>query len=540
VNSDRMRSIERARRKVASFLDVFAAGNEVDYGSPILGTGYDDPLSDKDSLRKVVGDKLYQSCDLATVQEFLRQPECLARLKHGSSSRYPPYTVPVTVGDSLESQVGKILVKHPDLHLKTRAGDAADRYVRRLFDSVKCSSLVPSPLMVAAASFDGKKNLGYPHFVSDRGLLSEYYERSWEIGNRGFPLDDALAHPGLIGARSVPRGPYSYAKTRFITQWSRVLGNWEKTLFIPLFDALSKSPTFCAWSGPEVTNVVITNFMRRSEGPVLSLDYTGFDASVPFEVIDRVFALIKERFAGWAASLVDFVHTGFKGSGLETPGRYINGDERRRGVPSGSVLTNLIGSLVNLWVMAYACSLNKGCILSAFVQGDDGVYTFRGIRSIANLASTILSEFGMVIKMDPSKNLISDREVMYLQMHHHRDYEVDGLFKGVRPVMRGVMNMMSHERAPMQVAGWSRKYNTYRMLQQANNCADHPRFEGLCVLLWSLDGYLKEALDKIQRGDREVYIANQLLDVGGGERGKLPVRELVWSPVVRMLNRIRA
>jgi len=532
VDNGRMRSTERDCHVLACFLGVFATGVEDDYAPPLIGQAWRDPAADKDAARKSTRDSLWDCCDIGSVPEWLRVAE--QRQTYGSSSRRPPYAVPATIGDSLHDQVSKVLVRHP-VRLNHKAADRADKLLNRLFCSVKGGKLVPVDLKTAAASFSGRTSLGYPRFVSDKLRLSEYFEESWCLGESGFPLESALNYPGVIGARSVPRGPYQYSKTRFITQWSRVLGNWEKTLFIPLFDRLSQHASFCAWLGQKGTDITVTDFLRRSRGPVLSLDFTGFDASVPFEVLNRVFTVLKSWFVGSAAPLVDFVHAGFLGSGLFVPGRYIDGAERMRGVPSGSVLTNLIDSLVNLWVMEYTACLNKGGVRSALVQGDDGVYTFCGIANIPSLAGTLESELGMVMKMEPHKNLISDSEVMFLQNHHRRDYVVHGLNVGVRPVMRALIGMMSHERAPMQKTGWDKKYNTYRTLQQANNCANHPRFEELCVWLWGRDAYIKEALEKIVRSDPEVSAANALLDVGNGERGKLPVRELLWSPVVQRL-----
>jgi hypothetical protein len=434
----------------------------------------------------------------------------------------------------MQDQVDSVCRSHPRLVLKRRAREAADRFLNDVFRSVKGGPLKPIELPEAARSFDNK-NLGYPHYVKDRGLLGEYFERSRLLGESGFLLEDATCFPGLIGGRTVPRGPYLYGKSRFITMWSRVLGNWEKTVFVPLSERLKQLPGFCAWAQPRDVDREITRLLYRNEGPILSLDYSGFDASVPFEVIAQVFTLMKAWFGDNANPLINFIHRGFIGSGLHVPGRYIHGEERKRGIPSGSVLTNLIGSLVNLWVMAYVCALQKGSIGSWFVQGDDGVFTFSSKINIPLLVETLLSEFGMVIKLDLNKSLVSATRVMYLQNTFSTSYCIKGWYPGVRPVERAVMGMMVHERAPQQLDGWSRKYNAYRWLQQANNCLNHPRFEGLCLWLWSKSTYIKEALEKILRGDPEVYLANRLLDVGSGERGKLPVSELSTSPVVRLL-----
>jgi hypothetical protein len=275
---------------------------------------------------------------------------------------------------------------------------------------------------------------------------------------------------------------------------------------------------------------------------MLSLDFTQFDAHVPFEVIRHVYAIMASWFESESAPLFAFLQNAFCHSGLFCPPPH-NYVERRRGVPSGSVLTNLVDSLVNLWVMAYTAAFQGASVLAAMVQGDDGVYVFDRDISYSALSADLFKELGMTIKMEPDKNLVSNMQVMYLQNIHRKDYtgisSPKGYYVGVRPLQRAATNMLGHEHAPARKGqsgeGWMVKYNTYRFLQQVNNAAEHPRFAEMCVWLWSRDGYLKEALAKILADDREVYIANQLLDVGMGERGKLPVSELAKSPVVKTL-----
>jgi hypothetical protein len=271
---------------------------------------------------------------------------------------------------------------------------------------------------------------------------------------------------------------------------------------------------------------------------MLSLDFTQFDASVPFEAIKRVYAIMASWFETDTRPLFKFLEAGFLYSGLMCPKPH-NYVERLRGIPSGSVMTNMVGSLVNLWVMAYSAHLCGGSVLAAMVQGDDGVYAFRGIDDFGALSRCLQSELGMTIKMDPNKNLVSTTEVQYLQNYHRKDVVRRGMYVGMRPVQRAAMNMFNHEHAPAQKGKkddpdgkWMVKYNTYRNLQQCNNAADHPRFRSMCAWEFCRDEYIREAVAKIIRNDPEVSIANRLLDVGSGERGKLPVSELRWSAVV--------
>jgi hypothetical protein len=534
VKNSRMSCLPEDKAKVKSFLKVYFSGVEDDYGTPILGSSYRQPGFDKDRARKFLGDKLSAMCGLATLPLGLPAVEVVQQAYHGTISRRPPYNVTqMTPGDSLLDQV-MACRKSKEIVFNQKAAKLADDFVRQLINVQVRGKLKPCRLFDAATSFPNSTSLGYPKFVKGKVGIREYFAESLELGRLGWPLSDAVRYPGLIGARSVARGPYLYSKTRYVTQWSRVIGNWEKTLFIPMRDILKKLPTFCALVGSERVDAVVTGMMRRTTGPILSLDFSGFDASVPFPVINRVFGVIKDWFEDSAHQLINFVHAAFIGCPLIAPNAFIK--DRAKGVPSGSVLTNLVDSLVNLWVMAYAAAVNGGRVTMACVQGDDGLYTFAGISDLSVLSETLFSELGMTIKMTADKNLISRREVVYLQNHHYIDYVIGGLCVGVRPAQRVICNMMGHERAPAQQNDWDAKFNCYRYLQQANNAHRHPRFRELCVWLWTYSGdYLRVALGKILQADPEVYLANDLLNVGDGERGKLPVAELATSPVVKTL-----
>jgi len=533
VKYDRMRCLPEDKRKVACFLGTFSSGVTDDYGTPLLGKSYRQPGYDKDRARKWLGDKLEEYCNLSSLPEWLAKAEAKCRSKHGTLSRRPPWDVTQhVVGDSLKTQVEAVRTRHPVV-LNERAANIASDFVRSLYSVTRKGYLKPTSMVKAAISLPTNTGLGYPKFVTGKAFLRAYLAEALYLESLGFPLGMALDYLGLIGARSVSFGPYTYSKTRYITQWSRVLGIVERTVFTPISTELKQLPIFCALVGPVRVNEVITRMLRGASNPFLSLDFTGFDASVPFEVIDRVFSVMASWFSGSEAPRFAFILKAFKEAGLIVPGGIIR--DRRRGIPSGSVLTNLVDSLVNLWVMKYAATINGGTVCSALVQGDDGVYSFKGLPSYSVLSDTLSSELGMTITMSEDKNLISSRRVIYLQNYHSLDYDVGGLIPGIRPIYRASCNMMGHERAPAQKDEWLAKYNTYRYLQQANNAFDHPRFKELCVWLWTFDGYIREALGKIIRDDSEVYRANELLNVGSGERGKLPVADLRWSPVVSTL-----
>jgi hypothetical protein len=145
------------------------------------------------------------------------------------------------------------------------------------------------------------------------------------------------------------------------------------------------------------------------------------------------------------------------------------------------------------------------------------------------------------------KSLYSDRDVHYLQMVHSRDYVKDGLCVGVRPLMHVLNGAMSRE--SMQVKkgkpgvnpaelsdGWNGLFHTVRWLQQWENASYHPRFIEACEWLRTKDLNLPIVLDAILRNDNAFLLAAEsALSNGSSSYGKVPVRSLLWSRVVRVL-----
>jgi len=279
----------------------------------------------------------------------------------------------------------------------------------------------------------------------------------------------------------------------------------------------------------------------------LSVDFTSFDVSVPFDVLTRIFAIMGSWFDGESFPLIRFIGEAFMRSGIYLPDVYLHGDARTGGVPSGSGLTNLVGSLVNLWVFHYAAHRDGGRVKDSLVNGDDGVYTFDGVSSIARLSEILFDELGMLVKMDPSKNLVSECQVKFLQMDHHLEYRVEGLCVGSRPVHRVLTGMTGMERrVPVKRLGlrdepptrWRGIFNTFRWLQQMEASANNPCFEAFVLWFWDKDEYLAEALNAIIRGDKVVDLACAMLSVGEGEESILSVRAFRSSRVVTTLRRL--
>jgi len=223
------------------------------------------------------------------------------------------------------------------------------------------------------------------------------------------------------------------------------------------------------------------------------VDFKAFDASVPEVVLDYVFDIIAGWMTGESSALVRFSKEAFMRTGILCPDEYFPGSARTGGVPSGSVMTNLIDSLVNLWVMHYAAHRVGSSVLFAMAQGDDGLYTFQGNPSKSDIAG-VVSELGMTISEE--KSMMSCDAVHYLQDLHVRDYVIDGLSVGVRPLQHILNSAMSQER--IDGKPWDRDCDTVRWLQQWGEAINHPSFHAFCDWLIHYDPVCAEMISRLR------------------------------------------
>jgi len=511
-----------------------------------MRVGVDDPSVDLDVLRQDFARQL-QDCCLKGVPEWRRQSELWQLEGLGSSSRrLPSHLKRPDGGASLDDKIQRPFLP-VDVKINGDAADHATREVAKLM-SVSNARLVPIDLDTAACSFRTNTNFGFPRCTSDHDEnLWYYYQESVRIVERGYPLADASDYPSVSTTRTQAAGYHQWAKTRALSMYCRSVANLEKQLQVPLFRFLRELPEFVVWRGQDEVDRAMTRLLESNPGEVLSVDFTSFDASVPFEVITRVFAIIGSWFAASSKAHVDFVAEAFMRSGSFAPVTYYHGTERTCGIPSGSALTSPVGGLCNLWVFHYAAFRSKkgGRMKSACVAGDDGVMTFSGIDSIDSLSRVLLHDLGMVVKMEPSKNLVARDQVKFLQMDHHLGYRVKGICVGVRPVLRALIGMTGHERAPKQrkcyaddgtLLQWEGAYNTYRWLQQLESCRFHPGVRELAHWYRAQDDMLDDALEAIRAGSDVVRVAAALLNDDGDDLGKLSVKSLQQSVIVKLLT----
>ncbi|GMK36942.1 MAG: RdRP [aquatic viral metagenome] len=149
---------------------------------------------------------------------------------------------------------------------------------------------------------------------------------------------------------SDPKGP---PKVRLVWGYPMAMTILEATVALPLMDALSedrKCPYPLGYTG-----LGINGRLQRARWSEIQfcMDWSKFDSTVPKRVIRVVFDYLKSWFVDQEAQRkMDVVADYFMHAGILMPdGRVYVG--RKRGIPSGSLFTQIVGSMANYFLIRY-------------------------------------------------------------------------------------------------------------------------------------------------------------------------------------------
>lgn len=370
-------------------------------------------------------------------------------------------------------------------------------------------------------------NLGWPFFSSDfeeYGRSSLELARDWE--RQGF---QTLTPPCSLYWRGQPRGLEEDPKQRTVWGYSHSVIAHELRLQIPILHSLRKRLEFSAWVSQDAVDNAVTITMDEAKGDILSVDFSGFDASVPQKLIVAAFDVIRSWFSTKWWYLIDFVERVFLETGLITPDGYLEG--RQGGVPSGSGLTNLIDSLVQLLVFHMCAYRMNNTLEFRLVQGDDGVFSFSKPWSLSTIQE-IVESFGMKVSSD--KGGVSRDHVYFLQNVHSRDYVKEGNMVGVRPLMKVLNGMLSYERFHDH---WNAYDDTVRWRQQLSAAQHHPEFTKAVGWLIDHDKFGCMSLGEVVHAAGGREHVESALDMKAFPYGKPTLAQLAGGPLER--ERIR-
>jgi hypothetical protein len=240
------------------------------------------------------------------------------------------------------------------------------------------------------------KSAGAPYFRSVGDSVQDGIIRACRIWHLGRAFDPHVAY------RRIQHGPLA-PKGRLV--WGSPLATTilASTFAKPAYEGLRRKRSFAYGRRKSVQGAVVSELQSRFRR-VYSIDFSGFDASVPAFIIADAFKILKTYlcFKDDEEELLDrlihdFIHT-----------RIVLPDcsmwQKHRGIPSGSPFTSMIGSLCNLIVLNYMWISITGRALDesqVMILGDDSVVGTNSQPSKAELARAA-ADLGMTVSESKS------------------------------------------------------------------------------------------------------------------------------------------
>lgn len=216
--------------------------------------------------------------------------------------------------------------------------------------------------------------------------------------------------PLLLGFRTQASGEYEddgeqtgkcKHKLRVVSMVDLVVIVAELIFAKPVQDFMATQNFYAG--GKDATDIsgIITNWKVKYD-KFMSIDYSSFDQTISSWLIEDAFSVIREAFVldermGKLFDVVvhDFVHKDFV---LEEG--ILHSD---KGVPSGSMFTQIIDTIVNvIVVLTYFNAINSKAEM--IVMGDDNAIFTNDPHSIEDMADYIMKNFGLVVKTDDKSN----------------------------------------------------------------------------------------------------------------------------------------
>lgn len=229
------------------------------------------------------------------------------------------------------------------------------------------------------------------YFKSKREAWSEALEHSTKVYQ-----GTAVPKPCVAFARTQRGG-----KTRLIWGYPLDMSLLEAKYAKPLIETFKKKRTPIAYGMYRYELGARLDFNMNLRN-VVSLDYSKFDSTVPTELILVAFNILWTWFDNVSLREVEIIENYFINTPIVMPDGHLYSG-KNHGIPSGSLFTNLIGSIVNyiLLVAVIEKFQLQFYYYKILVLGDDSIFCTNKDVNIHAIAKYI-SSFGMKINVKKS------------------------------------------------------------------------------------------------------------------------------------------
>jgi len=325
-----------------------------------------------------------------------------------------------------------------------------DDVYRMVFAEVKEMYRSPEliiPLTLGAVAkhpdFPGNKSPGFPYIMSNEiTTKSDAYatdfrniHRIWDMIGKGHhvKLPDSAAYQRL------QISPEGKDKVRPVWGYPTSVILEEGRFFYPQLDWIENRTDDHPYAiGLEMANggmQYVNQMANKDPNSTYALvDYSSFDTSPPGWLVRDAFEILSQNYDFsrvqdsegkiWYVNREQSIRRFSKCISyfINTPVQMPNGERylKSKGVPSGSMFTNLIDSIINMLVtkyVAYECTGKR--LVRDLYMGDDVVACLQGIVNLEDWANVARSVFGMVINMDKSYVTTNPSRIQFLGYYNN-------------------------------------------------------------------------------------------------------------------------
>lgn len=304
----------------------------------------------------------------------------------------------------------------PD-HPSFRWNQHYQKSLKQITDMFACLNLKPlsyhSDVDVRNALPKVDTHSGYTWIISGEkykgenleGVSAKFHAKAWDAIHRG-----SFETPILMGFRTQVSGEYEDDGTRTGTGKHKLRVVSMVDLFTIIAELMFAKPIqkflatqffYAGGKNPNEISGILTGWRTRYKR-FLSIDYSSFDQTISSWLIEDAFKVIKSAFRLspkqdklFDVVVHDFIHKDF----IISEG-VLHSD---KGVPSGSMFTQIIDTLVN-WIVIQTYFNMIGQQAEMIIMGDDNAIYTNAEVDIEHLASYVDHNFGLIIKSDDKSN----------------------------------------------------------------------------------------------------------------------------------------
>lgn len=286
---------------------------------------------------------------------------------------------------------------------------------------VKYKTITPS---LAFDSLPSNTGSSFPNFVRPKSKIKSLIVKQVHLFLRN-PVMNILNYPISINWRTQISHSLKL-KFRQFYPFPVILATLEKTIFGRLFDHFEKhkSTPYCYANTFED---LAPRYLKWQEKRfIYSIDFESFDQLIPNELIETCIDFLARYIVLTdhdRKSLAFIVKYHLSCKIVTRLNNKCTIFQKKRGLMSGSSLTNILGSMINLFMTLYLDKVYKLGIdpKSISIMGDDIIFASDKDISLSTLSTLYMKHFSMKISIDKSEKFAPGEKVFFLGYYFNHE-----------------------------------------------------------------------------------------------------------------------